>query len=89
MNYELILTVVGTGVSVVGIIYMFFRNLKIDIHKQMDKMNGRMDKMNERMDRTDSRLDAHATRIDQMYRMIMDIQSEIKEIYRDWNRQRK
>lgn len=39
MSIELVCTIIGTAGGVVGIIYQFFRNLKADIHDQINKQN--------------------------------------------------
>lgn len=45
--------VVGTGISVIGFVYMFFRNFKSDMNQHMDKLEERITK---RMDSLDEKM---------------------------------
>ncbi len=54
----------------------------MNIEKDMDKMNSNIDTLGRR-------LDGHASRIDQLYKMFCDMQKEIKDIYKDWSKERK
>lgn len=47
-NWDIV-AVVGTGASVVGFVYMFFRNFKQDINSHIDKLEKRIDSMDEKM----------------------------------------
>jgi hypothetical protein len=68
MDWVLILTIVGTGLTVVGLIYTFMRNFKSDINDHIDTINTRMDntskewkdevrKMDQRVIETNKRMD--------------------------------
>jgi len=43
------LTIIGTGVTVIGLTYTFLRNFKNDVNKHIDKIESRLDKQDERM----------------------------------------
>ena len=43
------LTIIGTGVTVIGLTYTFLRNFKNDVNKHIDKIELRLDKQDERM----------------------------------------
>ena len=43
------LTIIGTGVSVIGLVYMFLRNFKMDINKHIDELKQRQDLQDDRM----------------------------------------
>lgn len=49
LDYGAILTLIGTGIGAVGLIYAFLRNFKNDIKQHMDKMESRIDILEERM----------------------------------------
>jgi hypothetical protein len=42
-------TIIGTGISVVSLIYVIIRNFKTDINMHLDKMEKRIDTLEERM----------------------------------------
>jgi len=44
-----IITIIGTGVSVIGLVYMFLRNFKMDINKHIDELKQRQDFQDDRM----------------------------------------
>ena len=54
---NLIFTVIGTGVGVVGFIYMFLRNFKEDINKHMYEIRKYQGKMDRRVMETNKRMD--------------------------------
>ena len=43
------LTIIGTGLTVIGLTYTFLRNFKNDVNKHIDKIELRLDKQDERM----------------------------------------
>lgn len=69
MDLTLMITVIGTGIATVGLIYAFLRNFKIDI-------NSHIDRLEKRMESSERRMDGHAARIDQLYQTFMDSQKE-------------
>lgn len=44
-----ILTVLGTGIAIIGFVYQFLRNFKNDINLHLDKMEKRIDAIDNRM----------------------------------------
>lgn len=44
-----IIVILGTGTSVVGLVYMFLRNFKIDISKKIDDIDKHQDLQDDRM----------------------------------------
>lgn len=48
MNGEMA-TIIGTGVGVIGFVYMFFRNFKTDMNAHMNRLEQRIDTIDERM----------------------------------------
>jgi len=48
-NISELSTIVGTGIGVIGFVYMFFRNFKEDMSKHIDRLEKRMDSMDEKM----------------------------------------
>lgn len=49
MDLTIILTVLGTGATIIGIVYAFLRNFKTDINGHIDRLEKRMDTLEERM----------------------------------------
>lgn len=45
----IILTILGTGASVVGLIYVTIRNFKTDVNEKIDKLTHKMDILDERI----------------------------------------
>lgn len=48
MNGEMA-TIIGTGVGVIGSVYIFFRNFKTDMNAHMNRLEQRIDTIDERM----------------------------------------
>lgn len=44
-----IIVILGTGTSVVGLVYMFLRNFKTDISKKIDEIEKHQDTQDDRM----------------------------------------
>lgn len=80
MELGVILTVIGTGATTVGLIYAFLRDFKIDIHDKIDRLENdvkadiraqtaRLDQVNARMDQfqqsTDQRMEQFQKNTDQ------------------------
>ena len=42
MNHSEIYTIIGTGVGIVGLIYMIVRNFKQDMYNHIDRLDERM-----------------------------------------------
>lgn len=83
MDLALILTVIGTGIATVGLIYGFLRNFKIDINNHIDRLEKRMESSEKRMESSERRMDGHAQRIDQLYQIFMDSQKEFNQKFYD------
>lgn len=49
MDIAMILTCMGTGATVVGLIYAIMRNFKIDVNGRIDRLERRMDLLDDRM----------------------------------------
>lgn len=43
MTFTELATIVGTGITVIGFVYMFFRNFKQDINSHIDKLENRLE----------------------------------------------
>ena len=74
MEWTQALTIIGVNVTITGILAGFMIYFFNKIHGDIDRL--------------DRRLDGHATRIDQLYTMFCDMQKEIKDIYKDWSKER-
>jgi len=75
--------------TIIGVLggFMFFMVQRLE--KDIDRVSKDVDNVSKDIDNVGRRLDGHASRIDQMYRMFVEMQGEIKEIYKDWSRERK
>lgn len=69
MDWTVILTGVGTAITVIGFLYTVLRNLKTDINSHIDRLQGDVKSCV-------NRLDGHAARIDQLYKMFVDLLKE-------------
>ncbi len=49
LDWSQLLATFGAGITVIGFVYTFFRNLKSDIATQVCKMEQRIDTLEERM----------------------------------------
>lgn len=49
MTYVELATIVGTGIAVVGFIYMIMRNAKNDVNSRIDRLDGKIEKLEDRM----------------------------------------
>ncbi len=56
IDMTMIMMIIGTGVTVIGFIYAFLRNFKIDINSHIDKLEKRMDMFEKRMDIFDAKI---------------------------------
>ena len=56
MDYVLFFTIIGTAAAVIGFIYSFLRNFKMDINSHIDRLESRMDKFDQRMDIFENRM---------------------------------
>jgi len=56
MDLAVILTSLATAVTVIGFIYCFLRNLKIDINNHINRLETRMDKFEIRMNKMEETL---------------------------------
>jgi len=56
MDLALILTMIGTGIAVIGFVYAFLRNFKIDINCHIDKLERRLDQFENRMNLLEERM---------------------------------
>ncbi len=74
---ETILTVIATGVSVVGLIYTFLRNFKADIHLRLDGMDKRLDGMDKRLDGMDKRLDGMTNELKEINTKLNDLDKRL------------
>ena len=86
METNQLITIIGINIATIGI---FIPILIWALNRFMNGMNSSIQKLDEDVKNISSRMDSHAKRIDQLYRMFVDLQKEIKEIYKDWNRERK
>lgn len=68
--------------TIIGVLggFMFFMMQRVE--KDISNVNSSIETIGRR-------LDNHAQRIDQLYKMFCDTQKEIKEIYKDWSKERK
>lgn len=77
LDLVLILTIVGTGITVIGFIYGFLRNLKtdleIDIQRLDSELKGLSNKYEEGMKAQTIRTDQLNARTDQLYQMFIDL----------------
>jgi hypothetical protein len=49
LDWTQVVTTIGTGLTVIGLVYTFIRNFKADIGGKFDKMEKRIDTLEERM----------------------------------------
>lgn len=56
MDLAVILTSLATAVTVIGFIYGFLRNFKIDINNHINRLETRMDKFEIRMNKMEETL---------------------------------
>lgn len=77
IDWTVILTGVGTAITIIGFSYTILRNFKSDINAHIDRLEGNVKSLT-------NRLDGHAARIDQSYHMFCNIQNEIKQLHIDF-----
>lgn len=79
------LTIIVTGMSVAGFIYMLLRNFKEDVDQRFERMDAKFDVSNEKLDgwikHSISMQAEQAKRTDKLYEMYVDTQKEIKQLY--------
>ena len=75
-----ILTMIGTGVAIIGFVYGFLRNFKSDINFRIDRLDTRMDRLDARMDQLDARMDRLDTRMDRLENKIESVQHTMNDI---------
>lgn len=56
MDWSVILTVLGTGAAVIGLVYTFLRNFKTDINEKIGKLDARMNVFENRMTSLEERM---------------------------------
>jgi len=71
IDWTVILTGVGTAITIIAFLYTLLRNFKSDINSHIDRLEGDVKSLS-------TRLDGHATRIDQLYKMFVDLLKEMK-----------
>ena len=49
MNWDIILTSVGTAITTIGVVYGFMRNIKSDIKNDFEKLESRISQIDNRM----------------------------------------
>jgi hypothetical protein len=65
MDLVVILTSLGTAVTVIGFVYGFLRNFKTDINNHIDRLETRMDKFEIRMNKMEERLDSRMNKLEE------------------------
>ena len=73
----LILTIVGTGVSIFGLLYGFLRNFKIDMDNQFEKIEKRFEKIEKRFEKIEERFEKIDGRFSNIEREIQVINTRI------------
>jgi len=73
MDWTLFITVIGTGLTVAGLVYAFLRNFKQDVNSHIDSVNHRINRIEKKMDIHNQRMEAHTERIDRLYVMFVDL----------------
>lgn len=76
VDWVTLIAVFAGVATTIGIIHQFFRNFKIDLDKNMEKIDKRMDSFEKKFEKIERRLDSHAQRIDQSYKMFVDLLKE-------------
>ena len=71
MDWTVILTGVGTVITIIAFLYTLLRNFKADINGHIDRLQGEVKSCV-------GRLDGHAARIDTLYKMFVDLLKERK-----------
>ena len=66
MDYVLILTVLGTGATIIGTVYTFVRNFKLDVKADITEMKSDSTRLHEDHQKA-------ILRIDHLYHIIIDI----------------
>lgn len=49
MNWEIFLSIFGTALAMISVIYGFMRNIRADIKSDFDKLDNRMEQLENRM----------------------------------------
>lgn len=57
LEWVTILTVIGTGATVIGLVHTFLRNFKIDIYSRIDRLESRLDKTENKFEQKITSLD--------------------------------
>ena len=57
MDWRIFLTVIGTGLGVVSLVYQIMRNFKADVNKSLERSDERFDKMERRFEMMDRRFE--------------------------------
>jgi len=61
MDWSLIITIIGTAIATIGVIYGFLRNLKFDLNSHIDRLETHVREENAKMDQrvmeTNKRMD--------------------------------
>jgi predicted PurR-regulated permease PerM len=77
MDWGLILTVIGTGIAVVGFIYGFLRNFKEDINTYIDKLDGRLSNVEKELQQLNTRAAVLETRMGNLEQNMSNINSNV------------
>ncbi|MGL5627318.1 MAG: hypothetical protein ACRDDW_07430 [Candidatus Rhabdochlamydia sp.] len=65
MDLVAILTSLATAITMIGFVYGFLRNFKIDINSHIDRLETRMDKFEIKMYKMEERLDSRMNKLEQ------------------------
>lgn len=79
MDLAIVLTCVGTGITVIGFVYGFLRNFKTDIKSDISRLDTDMKNIRDDI-KADMR--SHTARTDKLYEMFVELQRENNNLIR-------
>lgn len=56
MDWRLVLTIIGTGLAMIGFVYNVLRNFKADVNKMFEKYDKKLDGFERRFEMMDQRM---------------------------------
>jgi hypothetical protein len=83
MEMTILLALIATTATVIGAVYAFLRNFKVDLNGHISRLEKDINNLAVRTDqiagRMDQRMDQHAARMDQLYQIMIDLLKDRKK----------
>ncbi len=71
MEMTLFITIIGTGIGIVSLIYAIMRNFKTDINSHIDRMESKFEKIDSNFQKMDQRVTITNNRMDGVYHILL------------------